>query len=166
MESDLDKVAEGKMQWTQPLSKFYEDLTKMLEKAKKEMEGVKIQLEEDKTDKICEKCGKPMVIKRGRYGKFIGCSGYPECKNIQKLVDEIGVNCPKCGGNIIKRTRKRKRVFYGCGNYPNCNFISWDEPLNEKCPRCGEMLLKKNTKKPKIYCSSKECGYEKESENE
>lgn len=166
MESDLDKVAEGKMQWTQPLSKFYEDLTKMLEKAKKEMEGVKIQLEEDKTDKICEKCGKPMVIKRGRYGKFIGCSGYPECKNIQKLVDEIGVNCPKCGGNIIKRTSKRKRVFYGCGNYPNCNFISWDEPLNEKCPRCGEMLLKKNTKKPKIYCSSKECGYEKESENE
>ncbi len=166
MESDLDKVAEGKMQWTQPLSKFYEDLTKMLEKAKKEMEGIKIQLEEDKTDKICEKCGKPMVIKRGRYGKFIGCSGYPECKNIQKLVEEIGVNCPKCGGNIIKRTSKRKRVFYGCGNYPNCNFISWDEPLNERCPRCGEMLLKKNTKKPKIYCSSKECGYEKESENE
>ena len=166
MENNLDEVAEGKITWTEPLSKFYEDLMKMLEKAKKEMEGVKIFLEEDKIDKTCELCGKPMVIKRGRYGKFIGCSGYPECKNIQKLVEEIGVTCPKCGGNVIKRQTKRKRDFYGCSNFPNCHFISWDEPLNEKCPKCGEILFKKNGKKIKIYCKGEGCGYERTSENE
>ena len=107
-----------------------------------------------------------MVIKRGRYGKFIGCSGYPECKNIQKLVEEIGVTCPKCGGNVIKRQTKRKRDFYGCSNFPNCHFISWDEPLNEKCPKCGEILFKKNGKKIKIYCKGEGCGYERTSENE
>ena len=139
---------------------------KTLDKAKKEMEGVKILLKEDQIDKTCDKCGKPMVVKRGRYGKFIGCTGYPECKNIQKFVEEIGVECPICGGSIIKKRSKRKKVFYGCSNYPNCNFVSWDEPLNERCPRCSEILLKKEGKKPKKYCYSKECGYEKEIENE
>ncbi len=166
MENDLDLIAEGKIEWTDSLSKFYEDLLKMLEKAKKDMEGVKISLKEDQIDKVCAKCGKPMVIKRGRYGKFIGCTGYPECTYIEKIVNELGVDCPKCGGKVIVKNTKRKRVFYGCSNYPKCDFVSWDEPLNEKCPKCSGMLFKKNGKKPKIYCASKECDYEKMMDNE
>lgn len=161
MESDLDSIEEGKNNWTQTLTDFYGDFAKTLEKAKKDMKDVKITLEEDKTDEICDKCGKPMVVKHGRFGRFIACSGYPECKNIKKIVDEIGVSCPKCGGSVIKRKSKRGRIFYGCTNYPQCDFVSWDEPTQEKCPQCGKILFKKNTKNPKIYCSDKECGYEK-----
>lgn len=166
MEHELDEVADGKINWTKPLENFYEDLIKMLDKAKQDMQGVKIILEEDKIDQTCELCGKPMVIKRGRYGKFIGCTGYPECKNIKKIIEEIGVQCPKCGGKIIKRRSKRDKVFYGCGNFPNCKFISWDEPLNEKCPKCSSILFKKIGKKSKIYCKNEECKYEKVIENE
>mgnify|MGYP000698378085 FL=1 len=161
MESDLDSIEEGKNNWTQTLTDFYGDFAKTLEKAKEDMKDVKITLEEDKTDEICDKCGKPMVVKHGRFGRFIACSGYPECKNIKKIVDEIGVSCPKCGGSVIKRKSKRGRIFYGCTNYPQCDFVSWDEPTQEKCPQCGKILFKKNTKNPKIYCSDKECGYEK-----
>ncbi len=161
MESDLDSIEEGKNNWTQTLTDFYGDFAKTLEKAKEDMKDVKITLEEDKTNEICDKCGKPMVVKHGRFGRFIACSGYPECKNIKKIVDEIGVSCPKCGGSVIKRKSKRGRIFYGCTNYPQCDFVSWDEPTQEKCPQCGKILFKKNTKNPKIYCSDKECGYEK-----
>lgn len=161
MESDLDSIEEGKNDWTQTLSDFYDDFAKTLQKAKEDMKDIKITLEEDKTDEICDKCGKPMVVKHGRFGKFIACSGYPDCKNIKKIVDEIGVKCPKCDGSVIKRKSKRGRIFYGCNNYPQCDFVSWDEPTHEKCPRCGKILFKKNTKNPKIYCSDKECGYEK-----
>lgn len=161
MESDLDSIEEGKNDWKDTLSEFYGDFAKTLEKAKEEMKDVKITLKEDETGEICDKCGKPMVVKYGRFGRFIACSGYPECKNIKKIVNEIGVKCPKCGGEVIKRKSKRGRFFFGCNNYPNCDFVSWDEPTNEKCPQCGKMLFKKNTKKPKIYCENKECGYEK-----
>lgn len=161
METDLDSIEEGKNNWVQTLENFYDDFSKTLEKAKEDMKDVKITLEEDKTDEICDKCGKPMIVKYGRFGKFIACSGYPECKNIKKIVDDIGVKCPKCGGSVIKRKSKRGRIFYGCNNYPDCDFVSWDEPTQEKCPQCGKMLFKKNTKKPKLYCADKECGYEK-----
>ncbi len=161
MESDLDSIEEGKNNWVETLSNFYGDFSKTLNKAKEEMADVKIQLKEDQTNEICEKCGRKMVVKHGRYGKFIACSGYPECKNVKKIVNEIGVKCPKCGGSIIARKSKRKRLFYGCNNYPKCDFVSWDEPLNEKCPKCGRPLFKKNTKTPKIYCASKDCGYKK-----
>ncbi|MGN1043719.1 MAG: type I DNA topoisomerase [Acutalibacteraceae bacterium] len=166
MESDLDSIEEGKNDWVETLKNFYGDFAVTLDKAKKDMEGVKITLEEDKTDEICDKCGKPMVVKYGRFGKFIACSGYPECTNIKKMMNKIGVKCPKCDGEVIKRTTKRKRIFYGCSNYPECDFVSWDEPMNEKCPKCGDTLFKKNTKKPKIYCANKECGYEKAENNE
>lgn len=164
MENNLDAIEEGKNNWIETLRVFYDDFSKTLEKAKEEMGDEKITLKQDQTDEICDKCGKPMVVKHGRFGAFIACSGYPECKNIKSIVNEIGVNCPKCGGNVIKRKSKRGRVFYGCNNYPKCDFVSWDEPTNEKCPQCGEILFKKNTKKPKIYCQSKDCGYEKVSE--
>lgn len=161
MENDLDSIEEGKNDWKDTLAEFYGDFEKTLEKAKEAMKDVKITLKEDETGEICDKCGKPMVVKYGRFGKFIACSGYPECKNIKKIVNEIGVKCPKCGGEVIKRKSKRGRIFFGCGNYPNCDFVSWDEPTNEKCPQCSEILFKKNTKKPKIYCANKECVYEK-----
>ena len=135
MESDLDSIEEGKNDWKDTLSEFYGDFAKTLEKAKEEMKDVKITLKEDETGEICDKCGKPMVVKYGRFGRFIACSGYPECKNIKKIVNEIGVKCPKCGGEVIKRKSKRGRFFFGCNNYPNCDFVSWDEPTNEKCPQ-------------------------------
>lgn len=161
MEKDLDTVEEGKSQWVDILHTFYGDFDKTLKKAKEEMQGVKIQLKEDETDIICEKCGRKMVIKMGRYGKFIACPGYPECKNIKKLVKETGAECPKCGGKIIVKKTKKGRIFYGCDHYPECDFVSWDEPAMEKCPRCGKTLLKKKGKNPKLYCVTQDCGYEK-----
>ncbi len=166
VESDLDKVQSGEENWVETLHNFYDDFDKTLQKAKTEMEGVKITLKEDQTDLICEKCGRPMVVKFGRYGKFIACSGYPECKNIKKIVHETGAECPKCGGKVVLKKTKRGRVFYGCSEYPNCDFVSWDEPTMEKCPRCGKTLLKKKGKHPKFYCITPDCGYEKVQENE
>lgn len=161
MENDLDAIESGKTEWVKTLHAFYDDFDKTLKKAKEEMEGVKIQLEEDKTDVICDKCGRNMVVKVGRYGKFLACPGYPDCKNIKKIVNETGAECPKCGGNIIMRKSKKGRVFYGCDKYPSCDFASWDEPTKDKCPNCGKTLLKKKGKKGKIYCITENCGYEK-----
>lgn len=166
MEQDLDKIEHGNEQWIELLDTFYTDFDKTLKKAKADMEGVKIQLKEDETDIICENCGRRMVVKVGRYGKFIACPGYPECKNIKKYVQEIGVNCPKCDGQVIVRKTKKGRDFYGCSNYPNCDFVSWSEPTNEKCPQCGEILFKKKGKKPVLFCSKEGCGYQKAIENE
>lgn len=166
VESDLDKVQSGEENWIETLHSFYDDFDKTLQKAKTEMEGVKITLKEDQTDLICEKCGRPMVVKFGRYGKFIACSGYPECKNIKKIVHETGAECPKCGGKVVMKKSKRGRVFYGCSEYPNCDFVSWDEPTMEKCPRCGKTLLKKKGKHPKFYCITPDCGYEKVQQDE
>lgn len=166
MEQNLDTVEEGKYEWVQLLTDFYSDFDKTLKKAKEEMKGVKIELEEDKTDLVCDKCGKPMVVKFGRYGKFIACSGYPECKNIVKIVNKTGVPCPKCGGDVIVKKTKKGRIFYGCSNYPNCNFVSWYEPVNEKCPQCGAVLFKKKGKKPKLFCQTEGCGFEKDEQPE
>lgn len=166
MEKDLDKVEQGEEEWVSILENFYGDFDKTLKKAKEEMEGVKIQLKEDETDYICELCGRRMVVKVGRYGKFIACPGYPECKNIKKFVQEIGVTCPKCGGSVIVRKSKRGRVFYGCSNYPDCDFVSWNEPVNEKCPQCGEILYKKKGKKPTLFCAKEGCSFQKKIEEE
>ena len=162
MEQNLDTVEEGEYEWVQLLTDFYGDFDKTLKKAKEDMKDVKITLEEDKTDLICEKCGKPMVVKYGRFGRFIACSGYPDCKNIVKVVNKIGVPCPKCSGDVIVRNTKKGRQFFGCSNYPNCDFVSWYEPVNEKCPQCGAVLFKKKGKKPKLFCNSEGCGFEKE----
>lgn len=162
MEENLDTVESGEVEWKALIDDFYQDFDKTLAKAKTDMEGVKIQLEEDKTDIICENCGRNMVIKVGRYGKFIACPGYPECKNVKKYVQKIGVKCPKCNdGDVIIKTTKRKTIFYGCSNYPKCNFVSWNEPVNERCPQCGEILFKKKGKKKVLFCENKDCGYEK-----
>ncbi|MBQ2667195.1 MAG: type I DNA topoisomerase [Clostridia bacterium] len=159
VEKDLDEVQSGKVDWVETLHGFYDDFDKKLKKVKKEMDGVKIQLEEDKTDFICPNCGKPMVVKFGRFGKFIACSGYPECKTIKKIVNETGAACPKCGGKIIEKKSKRGRVFYGCDQYPKCDFVSWDAPSTENCPHCGKVLLQKKDKAKTLYCVTPDCGY-------
>ena len=162
MEQSLDTVEHGEVEWKALIDDFYKDFEKTLAKAKTDMDGVKIQLEEDKTDIICENCGRNMVIKVGRFGKFIACPGYPECKNVKKYVQKLGIKCPKCGdGDVIIKTTKRKTIFYGCSNYPKCDFVSWNEPVDEKCPQCGEVLFKKKGKKQMLFCANKDCGYEK-----
>ena len=159
MEEELDSVESGDVQWDELLNEFYTDFEQTLKDAKSDMEGVKLKLKEDETDIVCEKCGRKMVVKVGRYGKFIACPGYPDCKNIKKYVEKTGTVCPKCGGDIIVKHTKNKRVFYGCSNYPDCDFVSWNEPTNEKCPQCGEVLYKKKGKKPVLFCAAEGCGY-------
>ncbi len=161
MEDELDTVEDGKMEWVQLLDGFYDEFEKTLKKAKADMEGVKIQLKEDETDIICDKCGRKMVVKVGRFGKFIACPGYPDCKNVMKFVEKAGVSCPKCNGDVIVKHTKSKRVFYGCSNYPQCDFVSWNEPVNERCPQCGEILFKKKGKKPVLFCAKEGCGFSK-----
>lgn len=161
MEQDLDTVENGDVQWVELLNQFYGDFEKTLKKAKADMEGVKIQLKEDQTDIVCDKCGKLMVIKVGRYGKFIACPGWPECKNIIPYTEKVGVSCPDCGSDVIIRRTKKGKIFYGCSSFPKCNFMSWNEPTNEKCPHCGSILYKKKGKKETLYCNKEGCGYEK-----
>lgn len=159
VEDELDAVQRGDEEWVDTLSRFYEGFDKSVQKAKKEMDGVKIHLKEDETDEVCEKCGRPMVIKVGRYGKFMACSGYPECKNVKKIINDTGAECPKCGGKIIQRKSKRGRVFYGCSEYPKCDFVSWDPPSKEKCPVCGKTLLQKKNKEHTLYCVTEGCTF-------
>ncbi|MGN0543691.1 MAG: type I DNA topoisomerase [Acutalibacteraceae bacterium] len=159
METNLDKVGSGEEDYVRMLDEFYGDFEKTLEKAKAEMKNVKIQLEEDITDIPCDKCGRMMVIKTGRYGRFLACPGYPECKNAKPLIVNTGAKCPVCGGDIIERKSKKGHVFYGCGNWPKCNFMSWDPPAGEDCPKCGKTLFKK--KGGKLVCMAEGCGYEK-----
>lgn len=161
MENDLDTIEEGKNSWVETLHDFYDDFESTLKKANEDMKDVKIEIKENQTDIICEQCGRNMVIKHGRYGKFIACPGYPECKNIKKIVNKTGSKCPKCGNNVVQKKTKKGRIFYGCEKYPECDFISWDEPIDEKCPNCGKQLFRKNTKKPKIYCNTEGCSYER-----
>ena len=166
VENELDAVQRGDDEWVHVLQKFYEDFEKTVEKAKEEMDGVKIKLKSDETDEICDKCGKPMVIKYGRFGRFMACSGYPECKNVKKILNETGAECPKCGGKIISRKSKKGRVFYGCSEYPNCDFVSWDPPSKEKCPICGKTLMEKKGKVNELYCVTPECTFEGKKINE
>ena len=161
MEQDLDTVESGDVEWVKLLDQFYTDFEKTLKKAKTDMAGVKLQLKEDETDIVCEKCGRKMVVKVGRYGKFIACPGYPECKNVKKYVEEAGTTCPKCGGNVIIKRTKKGKAFYGCSNYPSCDFVSWYEPVAEKCPQCGDILFKKKGKKATLFCQREGCGYKK-----
>ena len=160
VEDELDSVQRGDEEWVETLRRFYDDFDKTVQAAKKDMDGVKIRLKEDETDVICEKCGRNMVVKVGRYGKFLACPGYPECKNIKKIVNDTGAACPKCGGKIIERKSKKGRVFYGCSEYPKCDFVSWDPPSKEKCPVCGKTLLQKKSKDKTLYCVTPDCSFE------
>lgn len=165
MEKNLDSIESGDKDWVDTLHGFYDGFEKNLAEVKKAMEGITMKLPEEETDFICEKCGRRMVIKIGRYGKFIACPGYPECKNIKKIVNELsGVACPECGKTVIVKKSKRGRTFYGCSGYPECNFMSWNEPTSEKCPKCGKTLFIRSGKQRKLYCAETGCGFEKEIE--
>lgn len=157
METKLDEIDEGKTDYITMLHEFYDDLESTLSKAKTEMQGQKIQLQEDITDIKCEKCGRNMVIKVGRFGKFLACPGYPECKTTKPLIEETNATCPLCGGNVIGKKSKRGFQFYGCSNYPQCNFMTWDKPTGENCPKCGKSLFK--GKGGIITCSNESCDY-------
>lgn len=159
MENNLDKIEEGNKEWEDVVKKFYEPLKEAIEIAEKEI--AKITIEDKVSDVICDKCGRNMVIKQGRFGEFLACPGYPDCKNTKAIVKELDVDCPKCGGKILVRKSKKGRTFYGCSNYPDCDFVSWYEPVNKKCPNCQELLVKryKKDKGEYLMCPNKECGY-------
>ncbi len=158
MEDSLDAIDRGDEDYIQMLHTFYDDFDATLTKAKAEMQGVKIKLEEDITDIPCEKCGKMMVVKTGRFGKFLACPGYPECKNTKPFVTKTNAVCPKCGGEVIERRSKKGRVFFGCSKWPDCDFVTWDKPTDEKCPKCGKSLFK--TAGSVKHCLSDGCDYE------
>ena len=157
MEDKLDDVEVKDLNWKSVVSSFYDILKEELEYADKSIE--KVQIEDELTDEVCEVCGKQMAIKHGRFGDFLACSGYPECKTTKPIVKKTDVNCPVCGKDIVARKSKKGKVFYGCSRYPDCNQLYWYKPVNKKCPKCGEILLEKKTKSTKLACSNSECDY-------
>lgn len=158
MEDKLDAVETTEHEWKQIIRDFYGPFSKELEKADAAIE--KVVVEDKPTGEVCDLCGKPMVFKAGRYGDFIACSGYPECKNTKPILKTIGVKCPKCGKDIIEKRSKRGKIFYGCSGYPECDQSYWNKPVNKPCPKCGSLLTEKITKgEKKLVCSNSECDY-------
>ena len=164
MERQLDGVESGKADWVQTLDHFYDGFSKTLQKAEEATSGERIKVPEVESDVVCELCGRKMVIKSGRYGKFLACPGYPECKNTKRIVEETPGVCPKCGGAIVAKKSKNNRKFFGCSNYPNCDFVTWNEPAAEKCPNCGKTLFKKKGRNAGLFCLTEGCGFEKDAE--
>ncbi len=162
MESNLDEVEKGAKDWVATLHEFYKDFASDLEKAETAMEGKRVKVPDEETDVICENCGKNMVIKYGRYGKFLACPGFPECKNAKQLVTESDGCCPRCGKKMLLKKSKRGRSFYGCEGYPDCEFMTWNVPTAEKCPECGKSLFNKGGKSGKLICENEGCTYERE----
>lgn len=158
MERKLDNIEEGNEEWKKVVGEFFEPLQVAIEKAEKEIS--KVVIEDKVSDVPCDKCGRMMVIKKGRYGTFLACPGYPECKNAKPIVEELDVPCPKCGGKILSKRSKKGKKFFGCSNYPNCDFVSWNEPIKEPCPKCGSYMTMKFSKTKGNYavCSNGECG--------
>lgn len=165
METELDNIEKGTVNWVQVLKNFYGRFAKTLEKAEADMEGKRVKVPDEPTDIICEECGKNMVIKIGPYGKFLGCSGFPECKCTKKIVVEAKGNCPVCGKKMLAKKSKKGKPFFGCEDYQGCNYMTWDTPIEEKCPDCGRTLFKKTGKLGKIYCAGEGCTYERPLDN-
>ena len=159
MEKNLDNVEAGKVVWTDMIRDFYVDFEKNLLRAEQEMDGKKIEVPAEETDVICEKCGRKMVIKSGKYGKFLACPGFPECKNTKKIVIETKGSCPKCGSKIIQKKSQKGRVYYACERGKDCGFMSWYEPSDKLCPKCGKTLFKKKGKAPALICENEGCGF-------
>jgi DNA topoisomerase-1 len=156
MENDLDKIEKGNKGWVSLVGDFYFDFEKALAQAEKDLEGQRVKLPEEETDEVCELCGRKMIIKSGRFGKFLACPGYPECKNAKPLPeDEVKEPCPKCGGTLIKKKSKKGKTFYGCSNYPKCDFAAPGIPTGELCETCGGFMLKGT--RGKTYCINGEC---------
>ena len=161
MEKELDEVEEGKTEWVGMMHHFYDDFTEMLQSAEKNMEGTKMKIPDEETDIVCELCGRKMVVRHGKYGKFLACPGFPECKNTKTLQQETPGSCPRCGKKVLAKKSKTGRTYYGCEDNPACGFMTWDIPLEEKCPRCGSSLFKTTGRMKTIHCLKEGCGYEK-----
>ena len=158
MESRLDAVEEGKQHWKSLLAEFYKDFSRELKEAEEALEGVRLKVPEEETDEVCELCGRNMVIKMGRFGKFLACPGFPECKNAKPLVERMPGRCPKCGGGMLKKKSKRGYAYYACENGTECGFMSWDVPTAEDCPKCGHSMFKKSGKgRMKPFCINEAC---------
>ncbi|MBQ9209006.1 MAG: type I DNA topoisomerase [Oscillospiraceae bacterium] len=159
MESDLDKIETGEENWVQTLDDFYKDFSQDLAAAEQKMDGKRVKVPEEQTDEVCELCGKPMVIKIGRFGRFLACSGFPDCRNTKRIVKPTGGICPKCGKNVLAKKSKKGRKYFGCEDNPNCDFMTWDTPTSDKCPKCndGTTLFKS---KGMLRCLKEGCGYE------
>lgn len=160
MEDKLDEVEVKTLEWKKVVREFYGTLKEELEIADKSIE--KVEIEDQITDEICELCGEHMVIKSGRFGEFLACSGYPDCKNTKAIVQKIGVACPDCGSDIVAKRGRSGKVFYGCSNYPTCKKAFWYKPVEKKCPECGSLLLERNSKSAKYVCSNEKCGYKEQ----
>lgn len=161
MESELDKIEEGNCDWTEMLDNFYKDFAATLTLAEKNMEGKRVKVPDVETDIICEKCGRNMVIKMGRFGKFLACPGFPECSNTKKIVQETDGFCPVCGKKVLEKKSQKGRKYYGCEDNPKCSFMTWDKPLKEPCPVCGKALFQKMGRGRKIECLNEKCDYER-----
>ncbi|HYE08937.1 MAG TPA: type I DNA topoisomerase [Patescibacteria group bacterium] len=160
MEKLLDDVEEGEKNWVDIIRDFYLPFELVLQKAEEEIG--KIKIEDEVSDVICEHCGRNMVFKQGKFGKFLACPGFPECRNIKPILEHTGIKCPKCEGELVQRRSKRGKKFFGCSRYPECNFVSWDEPVRETCPECGSNLSKKPGKSGVAYkCLNEQCSYQK-----
>ena len=158
MEKNLDKVESGKTDWHKTVDDFYKGFAASLEQAEKNMEGKKVKVPDEPSSEVCDLCGRPMVIKVGKYGKFLACSGFPECRGTKRLVKDTGGICPKCGkGRMLERKSSKGRIYYGCERYPDCDFMTWDMPVPTKCPKCGSTMFRKGSK---LYCAKEGCGYE------
>lgn len=165
MENNLDEVESGRKSWVKTLEEFYGDFDEELKEAETAMDGKRIKVPDEETDQVCEICGKPMVIKIGRYGKFMACSGFPECTNTKRIVQETGGYCPFCGKKVLLKKSKKGKKYYGCEDNPNCSFMTWDLPTEEKCPKCGSTLFQKGGKNGKLICHKEGCGYERDLSN-
>ncbi|PRR70503.1 type I DNA topoisomerase [Neomoorella humiferrea] len=159
MEQQLDEIEAGKLPWRQVVAEFYGPFSRVLERAEKEIAA--IELPEEVSEEKCELCGRNLVVKTGRFGKFLACPGFPECRFTKPLLETIGVTCPKCGGEIVARRTKKGRRFYGCQNYPECDYVSWEKPAGRDCPHCGTRMVEKSSRHGvRLICPNKECAYE------
>ena len=162
VENELDEIEAGQMQWVKVLEKFYKDFDKELQSAEKKLDGTRIKVPEQESDVVCEKCGRKMVIRSGRFGKFLACPGFPECKNTKPLVTEMPGNCPKCGGKILLRKSAKGNKYYACEKGKECGFMTWDEPTDKRCPQCGKTLFKRRG--GLLVCLDEGCGYQQKAE--
>jgi DNA topoisomerase-1 len=161
MEEKLDDIEEGKASWKAIVREYYIPFAETLDIAEQKIG--KIKVEDEVSEEVCDLCGRNMVIKMGRFGKFLACPGFPECRNARPLLEEVGVNCPKCGEKLVVRRSKKGRKFYGCSKYPECDFIAWEKPAPHPCPQCGELMIEKTSKRQKKYvCTNKECRFSQE----
>ena len=166
MESKLDQVEDGEVDWEKMMEDFYQDFDATLQQAEKNMDGTRMKVPDEETDVVCELCGRKMVIKHGRFGKFLACPGFPECRNTKKLVQETPGTCPICGKRVLAKKSKAGRGYYGCEDNPKCGFMTWDTPLADKCPKCGSTLFRTTGKMKKVHCLKEGCGYEKGADEE